>query len=252
MGPSRRDYQHPQRAAEPPIHAIRSTADQGRRCVVAAVPNSEIRIANGLHLVAVSAEEYEPVMLFIDHSREPNVGFAGNIVLVAMREVIAGEELTTDYALFDDYHGLMTCRCNSAACRRVIDWHDWRRRDLRSASFANLTPPHEQHPGSRLRWTRLRPQLTVFASLQGVGSGVLRISAGLGMSSAVRRLTQGALAPNPHTSVINCTSGHDDHFTCFVFQQRRKFLPSPPNGPPPRFLRGVAGPNRPGVVDEVC
>jgi hypothetical protein len=36
-----------------------------------------------------------------------------------------------------------------------------------------------------------------------------------GMSSAVRRLTQGALAPNPHTPVINGTSGHHDHFTCF-------------------------------------
>ncbi len=33
------------------------------------------------------AGEYEPVMLFINHSCEPNVGFAGNIVLVAMRDV---------------------------------------------------------------------------------------------------------------------------------------------------------------------
>jgi len=41
-------------------------------------------------------------------------------------------------------------------------------------------PPHEHHRGSQPRWTRLRPQLTVFASLQGVGSAVLRISAGLG------------------------------------------------------------------------
>ena len=55
------------------------------------LPNSEIQIADGLHLVAVSPEEYEPVMLFINHSCEPNVGFAGNIVLVAMRELIAGE-----------------------------------------------------------------------------------------------------------------------------------------------------------------
>jgi hypothetical protein len=47
----------------------------------------------------------------INHSCEPNVGFAGNIILVAMREVIAGEELTTDYALFDDYDGQMICRC---------------------------------------------------------------------------------------------------------------------------------------------
>ena len=94
------------------------------------LPNSEIQIADGLHLVAVSPEEYEPVMLFINHSCEPNVGFAGNIILVAMREVIAGEELTTDYALFDDYDGQMTCRCNTASCRRVIDGHDWRRHDL--------------------------------------------------------------------------------------------------------------------------
>jgi hypothetical protein len=94
------------------------------------LPNSEIQIADGLHLVAVSPEEYEPVMLFINHSCEPNVGFAGNVVLIAMREVTAGEELTTDYALFDDYAGQMTCHCNTASCRRVIDGHDWRRSDL--------------------------------------------------------------------------------------------------------------------------
>lgn len=33
-------------------------------------------------------------MLFISHSCEPNVGFGGSIVLVAMRDVDAGEELT--------------------------------------------------------------------------------------------------------------------------------------------------------------
>jgi len=48
------------------------------------------------------------VMLFINHSCEPNVGFAGNVVLVAMRDIEAGEELTTDYAMFDDYEGRST------------------------------------------------------------------------------------------------------------------------------------------------
>jgi len=94
------------------------------------LPNSEIQIADRLHLVAVSPKEYEPVMLFINHSCEPNVGFAGNVVLIPMREVTAGEELTADYALFDDYDGQMTCHCNTASCRRVIDGHDWRRSDL--------------------------------------------------------------------------------------------------------------------------
>jgi hypothetical protein len=94
------------------------------------LPNSEIQIADGLHLVALSPDEYEPVMLFINHSCEPNVGFAGNIMLVAMRDVTAGEELTTDYALFDDYDGQMECHCASARCRGVIDGHDWRLSDL--------------------------------------------------------------------------------------------------------------------------
>jgi hypothetical protein len=60
--------------------------------------NSEIQIADGFHLAALQEDEYEPVMLFINHSCEPNVGFAGNIVLVAMRDISPGEELTTDYA----------------------------------------------------------------------------------------------------------------------------------------------------------
>lgn len=94
------------------------------------LPNSDVQIADGLHLVALSPEEYEPVMLFINHSCEPNVGFGGNTVLVAMRDVTAGEELTTDYALFDDYDGHMQCGCDTASCRRIIDGHDWRRRDL--------------------------------------------------------------------------------------------------------------------------
>lgn len=94
------------------------------------LPNSEIQIADGLHLVALSPEEYEPVMLFINHSCEPNVGFAGNVVLVAMNDIGPGQELTTDYALFDDYDGQMTCNCGAAPCRGVIGGHDWRRPEL--------------------------------------------------------------------------------------------------------------------------
>ncbi len=92
--------------------------------------NSEIQIADGFHLAALNDDEYDPVMLYLNHSCEPNVGFAGNIVLVAMRDIAAGEELTTDYALFDDYDGAMDCRCGTAACRGTIDGRDWRRPEL--------------------------------------------------------------------------------------------------------------------------
>lgn len=94
------------------------------------LPNSEVRIADRLHLVALTELEYEPSMLYVNHSCEPNVGFGGNIVLVAMREVAAGEELTTDYALFDDHDEQMSCTCGTTSCRGTIHGRDWQRPDL--------------------------------------------------------------------------------------------------------------------------
>lgn len=95
-----------------------------------ALQQSEVQIADRLHLVALTEEEYEPVMLFLNHSCEPNVGFGGNIVLVAMRDIAVGEELSTDYALFDDYDGSMACRCGRLACRGTVDGRDWQRPEL--------------------------------------------------------------------------------------------------------------------------
>ena len=92
--------------------------------------NSDIQISDDFHLVALEEPEYEPVMLFINHSCEPNVGFAGNIVLVAMRDIQAGEELTTDYALFNDSDESMRCSCGTPSCRGVISGRDWGRPEL--------------------------------------------------------------------------------------------------------------------------
>jgi uncharacterized protein len=92
--------------------------------------NSDIQIADDLHLVALTDEEYESVMLFLNHSCEPNVGFGGNSVLIAMRDIEAEEELTTDYALFDDFDGSMECHCGRLMCRGSIHGRDWQRHDL--------------------------------------------------------------------------------------------------------------------------
>ena len=92
--------------------------------------NSEIQIADGFHLAALGEAEYEAVMLFLNHSCEPNVGFAGNTVVVAMRDIAPGEELTTDYALFDDNDETMQCRCGTRSCRGTISGRDWQRPDL--------------------------------------------------------------------------------------------------------------------------
>ena len=38
--------------------------------------------------------------------------------------------LATDYALFDDYDGMMQCRCGTPSCRATIGGQDWQRPDL--------------------------------------------------------------------------------------------------------------------------
>jgi uncharacterized protein len=104
------------------------------RAAVEALPEelfqTEIQIADNLHLAATSPEERDAVMLFLNHSCEPNVGFAGNIVLVTMTDVTAGEELTVDYAMFDIIGGAMACGCGRPHCRGTITGDDWRLTDL--------------------------------------------------------------------------------------------------------------------------
>jgi GNAT superfamily N-acetyltransferase len=91
---------------------------------------SDVQVTDELHIASLNEDEYDAGMLYLNHSCEPNVGFGGNIVLVAMRDINAGEELTTDYALFDDYDGTMTCHCGRPSCRKEIHGRDWRRPDL--------------------------------------------------------------------------------------------------------------------------
>jgi SET domain-containing protein len=38
-------------------------------------------------------------MMRVNHSCEPNVGMGGNVLLVSMRDIAPGGELTIDYAL---------------------------------------------------------------------------------------------------------------------------------------------------------
>lgn len=94
------------------------------------VQRGEIKVADGLHLAALSEDEYDAAMLCVNHSCEPDVGVAGSIVFVAMRDVEIGDELTTDFALFDDHDSQMRCRCGCPSCRGVVDGRDWRSPDL--------------------------------------------------------------------------------------------------------------------------
>lgn len=98
----------------------------------AAIRNSAFQIAADCFLAALAEEEHDGVMMRVNHSCDPNVGMGGNVLLVSMRPIAAGEELTIDYAMFLADPGFaMDCRCAAAACRGVVRGTDWTRADLR-------------------------------------------------------------------------------------------------------------------------
>jgi SET domain-containing protein len=92
--------------------------------------DAELQVADDLFLAPVTEAEFEDVMMFLNHSCEPNVGIQGQIVFVAMRDIAAGEELTLDYATIDHDCEPMPCRCGAGSCRRLITGQDWQKPEL--------------------------------------------------------------------------------------------------------------------------
>jgi hypothetical protein len=99
--------------------------------IAADVSPAEIQIEDDLFIAPMTAADVETNMLRLNHSCAPNVGVRGQITFVAMRDIAAGEELTTDYAMIDgDAAERMPCACGAAACRGTITGDDWRRPEL--------------------------------------------------------------------------------------------------------------------------
>jgi SET domain-containing protein len=81
-------------------------------------------------LFLLTAEEKEPNDCF-NHSCEPNLGFFGQIGLVAMRDIAVGSELTFDYAMSDGSpYDEFECHCGNANCRGKMSGNDWKRPEL--------------------------------------------------------------------------------------------------------------------------
>jgi hypothetical protein len=112
---------------------------------------------------------------------------------------------------------------------RTILRRQRRRRSTLSCPYPARTPAGQNHcgaqpPGCCHSSSQQSPSCAVLIDTSSDTGCRLKRAENFswsGMSSAVRRLTQGALAPNPYTPVIQCTSGHHDHFACFLCEHRR-------------------------------
>ena len=90
----------------------------------------EIQIDDDLFIAPVTDEERELSMLYSNHSCEANLGIRGEITLVAMRDIRAGEELTHDWATTDDNDYSVECKCGAPNCRKTVTGKDWQRPEL--------------------------------------------------------------------------------------------------------------------------
>ncbi|MDZ7696372.1 MAG: SET domain-containing protein-lysine N-methyltransferase [Deltaproteobacteria bacterium] len=100
--------------------------------ITSSVGDYALQIQDGFYLSPRSRDEIDRMTIFINHSCDPNVGFMGQIVYVAMRDIEPGEELCHDYAMerTDDYS--LACRCGSEHCRGTITGDDWKRAELQA------------------------------------------------------------------------------------------------------------------------
>ena len=62
-----------------------------------------------------------------NHSCDPNLWWIDAYTLAARRDILAGEEVTSDYATSAGIEAFtMRCSCGSPLCRHVITGNDWR------------------------------------------------------------------------------------------------------------------------------
>lgn len=89
------------------------------------------QISDNFFIGAKTKKELEQNAIYINHSCEPNVGFQGQIIYVAMRDIKPGEELTHDYAMcFTSRRLDFRCNCGCQNCRCMITDNDWKLKEL--------------------------------------------------------------------------------------------------------------------------
>ena len=99
---------------------------------VAGAGDFALQIDDDFYIAPKTLDEVLDMSVMINHSCDPNVGFRGQVVYVAMRDIAAVEELSHDYAMerSDDYS--LDCHCGSSLCRGKVTGEDWKLPELQA------------------------------------------------------------------------------------------------------------------------
>jgi uncharacterized protein len=112
--------------------------------------------AEQVHILQIEEDLYinpvrEELAHLVNHSCEPNAGFAGQISTVALRDIAVGEEICFDYAMCDGSpYDEFSCLCGSAQCRKTISGNDWQRPELWER-YAGYFSPYIQRRIDKLK-----------------------------------------------------------------------------------------------------
>jgi uncharacterized protein len=107
-----------------------------------------VQIEEDLYLASLTPTEGADM---VNHSCNPNAGLSGQLAIVAMRNIVPGEEVVIDYAMCDGSpYDEFDCTCGAPHCRRRITGNDWQRRDLWHR-YAGYFSPYLQRRIERLK-----------------------------------------------------------------------------------------------------
>jgi hypothetical protein len=80
---------------------------------------------------------------FMNHSCDPNCWMRDEVTLIARRDIRLGEELTADYAMWENDESDIKpwrCACGTTLCRKTITGTDWRLSELQDRYKGHFSP----------------------------------------------------------------------------------------------------------------
>ncbi|HSB01242.1 MAG TPA: SET domain-containing protein [Anaerolineales bacterium] len=122
--------------------------EHGLEALPAIARRLSIQVEEGLYLVPIGPPEPAD---YVNHSCDPNAGMSGQIAVVAMRDIAAGEEVCIDYAMCDGSpYDEFECACRMPNCRKQITSNDWKKPELWER-YAGYFSPYLQRRIDRLK-----------------------------------------------------------------------------------------------------
>jgi SET domain-containing protein len=105
--------------------------------VPVAIRRLSIQVAEDFYLLSVVESEAD----WVNHSCTPTAGLQGQIMLVALRDIQPGEEITFDYATSDGTpYDEFDCMCGSLDCRGYVSGNDWKLPELQRRYQGHFSP----------------------------------------------------------------------------------------------------------------